>query len=354
MTNPKFPPDVIAAIVDEGKKQGIPIVVARDRRREPAPARRPGRHRLPSQPDRSAGHAGARGVCEGEEADVRADAREHGVALVLLRASGDSEHADAAGRAVSARQADARRRRAKGADAVRAGPARSGRRGCASRRIPFIKAMSDAGVRVVTGTDCGAEASQITPFGHATHREIQMFVEAGMPPLAAIRAATLDAARVITRSEDPDYGSIRAGKAADLRAAATPTRPWISTTRSRSPGDARRTLARVTFFRELTDGGLSPSRASALQIRRAERAHVPREIVLQQLEHRLHAVGAVGRKPHMTGRASSTPCAPNASAFAMSLPRRKPPSTSTAAFPATASTIAGSTSIGAVLSAAPP
>ena len=76
--------------------------------------------------------------------------------------------------------------------------------------------MSAAGVRIVTGTDCGAEASQTTPFGHATHREIQMFVEAGMSPLAAFRAATLDAARVLTRSEDPDYGSVRAGKAADL------------------------------------------------------------------------------------------------------------------------------------------
>jgi imidazolonepropionase-like amidohydrolase len=76
--------------------------------------------------------------------------------------------------------------------------------------------MSAAGVRIVTGTDCGAEASQITPFGHATHRELQMYAEAGMPPLAAIRAATLDAARVITRVEDPDYGSIRVGKAADL------------------------------------------------------------------------------------------------------------------------------------------
>src|SRR5205809_5600926 len=81
---------------------------------------------------------------------------------------------------------------------------------------PFIKAMSDAGVRVVTGTDCGAEASQTTPFGHATHREIQMFVDAGLSALAALRAATLDAARVITRSEDPDYGVVRAGKAADL------------------------------------------------------------------------------------------------------------------------------------------
>jgi len=33
---------------------------------------------------------------------------------------------------------------------------------------------------------------------------------------SALRAATLDAGRVITRTEDPDYGSVRAGKAADL------------------------------------------------------------------------------------------------------------------------------------------
>jgi imidazolonepropionase-like amidohydrolase len=69
---------------------------------------------------------------------------------------------------------------------------------------------------VAIGTDCGAEASQVTPFGHATHREIQLLVEAGLPPLAAIRAATLDAARVLTHREDPDYGSISTGKAADL------------------------------------------------------------------------------------------------------------------------------------------
>jgi imidazolonepropionase-like amidohydrolase len=85
-----------------------------------------------------------------------------------------------------------------------------------AQTFPFIKAMVEGGVRVVTGTDCGAETSQVTPFGHATHREIQLFVEAGLAPLDAIRAATLDAARVITRSEDPEYGAIRAGKAADL------------------------------------------------------------------------------------------------------------------------------------------
>ena len=81
---------------------------------------------------------------------------------------------------------------------------------------PFIKMMSDAGVRIVTGTDCGAEASQTTPVGLTTHREVAMFVEAGMSPSAALRAATLDAARVLERTEDPAYGSIRAGKIADL------------------------------------------------------------------------------------------------------------------------------------------
>ena len=81
---------------------------------------------------------------------------------------------------------------------------------------PFIKMMSDAGVRIVTGTDCGAESSQTTPVGHTTHREVQMFVEAGMTPANALKAATLDAARVLERTENPTYGSIQAGKIADL------------------------------------------------------------------------------------------------------------------------------------------
>ena len=85
-----------------------------------------------------------------------------------------------------------------------------------AQTFPFIKAMAAAGVRLAVGTDCGAEASQTTPFGHATHREMQLFVEAGLSPMAAIRAATFDAAKVLTRSDDPEYGAIRAGKAADL------------------------------------------------------------------------------------------------------------------------------------------
>jgi imidazolonepropionase-like amidohydrolase len=79
----------------------------------------------------------------------------------------------------------------------------------------FIRAMSGGGVRIVTGSDTGAELSPV-PFGAATHREIEMLVEAGLAPMAAIKAATLDAARVLTRSENPDYGCIQSGKVADL------------------------------------------------------------------------------------------------------------------------------------------
>jgi len=79
----------------------------------------------------------------------------------------------------------------------------------------FIKAMSDGGVRIISGSDTGAELAPV-PYGGATHREIEMLVEAGLTPMAAIRAATLDSARVLTRTANPEYGSIVAGKAADL------------------------------------------------------------------------------------------------------------------------------------------
>jgi putative heme-binding domain-containing protein len=79
----------------------------------------------------------------------------------------------------------------------------------------FIRAMSEAGVRVLTGSDTGAELSPV-PFGGGTHREIEMLVEAGLTPMAAIRAATFDSARVLTRTADPDFGVLRPGKAADL------------------------------------------------------------------------------------------------------------------------------------------
>lgn len=215
MTNPKFPPDVIAAIVDEGKKQGIPVVShvtdvaslhqladlgVTDFLHNPIDQ--------PVSPELIA-YAKAKKLTFAPtlaNIESRWFYYEHPDILQLpmlqdaLYPRGRQMLADADRKAQTLSAPDFAQRKAR----------------MREQTYPFIKAMSDAGVRVVTGTDCGAEASQVTPFGHATHREIQMFVEAGMAPPAAIRAATLDAARVITRSEDPDYGVIRAGKAADL------------------------------------------------------------------------------------------------------------------------------------------
>jgi imidazolonepropionase-like amidohydrolase len=215
MTNPKFPPEVIAAIVDEGKQQGIPIVshvtdVS-------------SLHRLadlgvtdflhnpidqPVTPELVAYAKSKKLTFAPTLANVESRwfYYEHPEILQLpilqdaLYPRGKQMLADAERKSQTLSAPDFAQRKAR----------------LREQTYPFIKAMSEAGVRVVTGTDCGAEASQVTPFGHATHREIQLFVEAGMTPLAAIRAATLDAARVITRSEDPDYGTIRAGKSADL------------------------------------------------------------------------------------------------------------------------------------------
>jgi imidazolonepropionase-like amidohydrolase len=215
MTNPKFPPDVIAAIVDEGKKQGIPVT---SHVTDVASLHQLADlgvtdflHNPIDQPVNAEliAYAKAKKLTFAPtlaNIESRWFYYEHPdiLALPLLQNAlyprGRQMLADADRKAQTLSAADFSQRKAR----------------MREQSYPFIKAMSAAGVRVVTGTDCGAEASQVTPFGHATHREIQMFVEAGMAPLAAIRAATLDAARVLTRSEDPEYGSIRVGKVADL------------------------------------------------------------------------------------------------------------------------------------------
>jgi imidazolonepropionase-like amidohydrolase len=66
-------------------------------------------------------------------------------------------------------------------------------------------------VRILAGTD--------TPFpyclpGFALHQELALLVEAGLSPMAALRAATWNAAEFL--HIDRDYGSIEPGKVADL------------------------------------------------------------------------------------------------------------------------------------------
>jgi len=65
-----------------------------------------------------------------------------------------------------------------------------------------------AGVRIAFGTDAG-----VYPHGENAH-EFELMVQAGMPPIFTIQAATTHAAQLL--KHDKDLGSVTAGKLADL------------------------------------------------------------------------------------------------------------------------------------------
>ncbi|HEX8653503.1 MAG TPA: amidohydrolase family protein [Pyrinomonadaceae bacterium] len=73
--------------------------------------------------------------------------------------------------------------------------------------LVIIGALHRAGVPLVAGTD------QTVP-GHSLHREIELYVRAGLTPMEAIQAATITPARVL--KIDKEVGTIEAGKRADL------------------------------------------------------------------------------------------------------------------------------------------
>ena len=75
----------------------------------------------------------------------------------------------------------------------------------------FVKAVHDQGGLIVAGTD---PVMPIILPGYSLHRELQNLVDAGLTPLEAIQAATLNAA-IATRL-DSQQGTIAAGKIADL------------------------------------------------------------------------------------------------------------------------------------------
>ncbi|MDP3853700.1 amidohydrolase family protein [Phenylobacterium sp.] len=74
-----------------------------------------------------------------------------------------------------------------------------------------VKALSDAGVNVVLGTDAGMPG---TPHGVSTLREMELLVKAGLTPTQALMAGTSNSARAL--GEIADRGTIEAGKRADL------------------------------------------------------------------------------------------------------------------------------------------
>ncbi|TFH60394.1 MAG: amidohydrolase, partial [Gemmatimonadales bacterium] len=72
--------------------------------------------------------------------------------------------------------------------------------------LALVKAMHDAGVQLVAGTDCMA--------GFCLQRELELYSEAGIPNADVLRIATIEAARVAGRADR--LGSVRPGKLADL------------------------------------------------------------------------------------------------------------------------------------------
>jgi imidazolonepropionase-like amidohydrolase len=74
-----------------------------------------------------------------------------------------------------------------------------------------LKALSDAGVEIGAGTDAG---NPLTPHGPALIAELALYVEAGLSPAQALRAATLSAAKIL--GVDKDQGSLEPGKLADI------------------------------------------------------------------------------------------------------------------------------------------
>lgn len=75
-----------------------------------------------------------------------------------------------------------------------------------------VKTLYDAGAFIAMGTDSGAMPTRVA--GFAEHRELQLLVEAGLPPMAALVAATAHSAKVI--GQESGRGTLEAGKRADF------------------------------------------------------------------------------------------------------------------------------------------
>ena len=80
-----------------------------------------------------------------------------------------------------------------------------------AQAIATVRLLHAAGVPILAGSDTG------NPFvipGHALHRELELLVESGLTPLAALQAATVNPASYLEMTDS--LGSIEAGQLADL------------------------------------------------------------------------------------------------------------------------------------------
>ena len=78
--------------------------------------------------------------------------------------------------------------------------------------LEMVKAMNAAGVRLLAGT--GTPAHNFVWPGFSLHEELEWLVKAGLTPLEALRAATLNPARFL--GKEKELGTVERGKLADL------------------------------------------------------------------------------------------------------------------------------------------
>jgi imidazolonepropionase-like amidohydrolase len=77
--------------------------------------------------------------------------------------------------------------------------------------VQIVGAMYNAGVGVMAGTDV---TNPWVYWGSSLHDDLALFVEAGMPPLAALQSATIQPARFLHATDT--LGTLQPGKVADL------------------------------------------------------------------------------------------------------------------------------------------
>jgi imidazolonepropionase-like amidohydrolase len=79
--------------------------------------------------------------------------------------------------------------------------------------MEMIPQMQAAGVTLLAGSDCGTFNSFTYP-GQSLHEEIKLMVAAGLTPVQALQAATINGAKFM--GVDNFYGTIQAGKSSDM------------------------------------------------------------------------------------------------------------------------------------------
>jgi imidazolonepropionase-like amidohydrolase len=92
---------------------------------------------------------------------------------------------------------------------VKSNPATARERAALRTAMKNLLILHKAGVKIALGTDSGAMPIRVQ--GFAEHLEMELMVEAGLMPLEAIKAATLNSAVLLKRD-----GSLEVGKEASF------------------------------------------------------------------------------------------------------------------------------------------